>query len=173
MHFKDLLAAANIGQANIHLAVKTAGAQEGFVQYIGAVGGGYDNDAFAAFKAVHFHQQLVEGLLALIVAAAMAAATMATHGVNFVDKDNAGRLFLAWSNISRTREAPTPTNISTKSEPEIEKKGTFASPAMALARRVLPVPGGPDINTPRGIRPPKRWKRKDRADIQLTRRLLL
>jgi hypothetical protein len=44
--------------------------------------------------------------------------------------------------MSRTREAPTPTNISTKSEPEIEKNGTLASPAMALASSVLPVPGG-------------------------------
>ena len=62
-----------------------------------------------------------------------------------------GAFFLACSNISRTRLAPTPTNISTKSEPEIEKKGTFASPAIALANKVLPVPGGPTIRTPRGI----------------------
>ena len=68
-----------------------------------------------------------------------------------------GACFLACSNISRTRDAPTPTNISTKSDPEIEKNGTLASPAMALARRVLPVPGGPTINTPLGIRPPRRW----------------
>ena len=52
-----------------------------------------------------------------------------------------GADFLACSNISRTREAPTPTNISTKSEPEIVKKGTLASPAIALANKVLPVPG--------------------------------
>ena len=62
-----------------------------------------------------------------------------------------GAFFLACSNISRTRLAPTPTNISTKSEPEIEKNGTLASPAIALASKVLPVPGGPTINTPRGI----------------------
>ena len=35
-----------------------------------------------------------------------------------------GAFFLACSNRSRTRDAPTPTNISTKSEPEMEKKGT-------------------------------------------------
>ena len=68
-----------------------------------------------------------------------------------------GACFLACSNMSRTRDAPTPTNISTKSEPEIEKKGTFASPAIALARSVLPVPGCPTIKIPRGILPPKRW----------------
>jgi hypothetical protein len=39
-----------------------------------------------------------------------------------------GEFCFACSNRSRTREAPTPTNISTKSEPEIEKNGTPASP---------------------------------------------
>src|SRR2546425_81601 len=54
-----------------------------------------------------------------------------------------GEACFACSNRSRTREAPTPTNISTKSEPEIEKNGTPASPATARASSVLPVPGGP------------------------------
>ncbi|CDD33168.1 uncharacterized protein BN762_00886 [Bacteroides sp. CAG:714] len=65
-----------------------------------------------------------------------------------------GDFSLAWRNRSRTREAPTPTNISTKSEPEIEKNGTSASPATALAKRVLPVPGGPTSSAPLGILPP-------------------
>ncbi len=68
-----------------------------------------------------------------------------------------GACFLACSNRSRTREAPTPTNISTKSEPEIEKNGTLASPAMARASNVLPVPGEPTISTPRGMCPPSFW----------------
>ena len=68
-----------------------------------------------------------------------------------------GACFLACSNMSRTREAPTPTNISTKSEPEIVKKGTLASPAIAFANKVLPVPGEPTIKTPRGILPPSFW----------------
>ena len=65
-----------------------------------------------------------------------------------------GEFFFPCSNISLTLLAPTPTNISTKSEPEIEKKGTFASPAIALAKRVLPVPGGPTSSAPVGILPP-------------------
>ena len=63
---------------------------------------------------------------------------------------------MACSNISRTRLAPTPTNISTKSDPEIEKKGTPASPAIARASNVLPVPGAPSSSAPFGILPPKR-----------------
>ena len=65
-----------------------------------------------------------------------------------------GACFFPSSNRSRTREAPTPTNISTKSEPEIEKNGTPASPATALAKSVLPVPGGPTRITPLGILAP-------------------
>ena len=62
--------------------------------------------------------------------------------------------FACW-NRSRTRDAPTPTNISTKSLPDIEKKGTFASPATAFASSVLPVPGGPTSSTPFGMVPPR------------------
>ena len=65
-----------------------------------------------------------------------------------------GAAFFALSNKSRTRLAPTPTNISTKSEPEIEKNGTPASPATARANNVLPVPGGPSRRTPDGMRAP-------------------
>jgi hypothetical protein len=57
-------------------------------------------------------------------------------------------------NKSLTLEAPTPTNISTKSEPDNEKKGTLASPATALASKVFPVPGSPTNNAPFGILPP-------------------
>src|SRR6202034_3244694 len=64
-----------------------------------------------------------------------------------------GAFFFACSNMSRTRLAPTPTNISTKSEPEMVKKGTLASPATARAISVLPVPGGPPRSTPRRTRP--------------------
>ena len=58
---------------------------------------------------------------------------------------------------SRILLAPTPTNISTNSEPEIEKNGTPASPATARASSVLPVPGGPYRRTPFGMRAPSAW----------------
>ena len=65
-----------------------------------------------------------------------------------------GAFSFAFWKRSRTRLAPTPTNISTKSEPDIEKNGTPASPATALASSVLPVPGGPTRRAPLGILPP-------------------
>ena len=55
---------------------------------------------------------------------------------------------------SRTFDAPIPTNISTNSEPDMEKNGTLDSPATAFASMVLPVPGGPTSKTPFGIEAP-------------------
>ena len=66
-------------------------------------------------------------------------ATASISSINTIQ----GAWCLASSNRSLTREAPTPTNISTKSEPEILKNGTPASPAIAFASSVFPVPGGP------------------------------
>jgi len=65
-----------------------------------------------------------------------------------------GALALPCSKRSLTLAAPTPTKSSTNSEPEIERKGTPASPATALASKVLPVPGGPTSKTPLGILAP-------------------
>lgn len=55
-----------------------------------------------------------------------------------------GAFLRAIANMSLTRDGPTPTNISKNSDPDTVRKGTSASPAVALASKVLPVPGGPD-----------------------------
>ena len=65
-----------------------------------------------------------------------------------------GASFLAFSNNFLTLEAPNPANITINSDPLIEIKGTSASPAIALAINVLPVPGFPYNNTPFGTLAP-------------------
>ena len=91
---QDLLAALDVRVRDVDLAVKTAGAQQCGVQHVLAVGGGDDDDAFVGVKAVHFHQKLVQRLLALVIAAADADAARASHRVDFVDEDDAGCRFL-------------------------------------------------------------------------------
>ena len=72
VHLEDLEPALEVGAVHHHPAVEAAGAEQGGIQHVGAVGGGDQDHAFVAFEAVHLHQQLVEGLLALVVAAAQA-----------------------------------------------------------------------------------------------------
>ena len=81
----------------------------------------------------------------------------------------------AWRRASlkrrRTRAAPTPAYISTKSEPLANRNGTPASPAIERARSVLPVPGGPMSSTPLGMWPPMAEKRsgyRRKSTISLT-----
>lgn len=68
-----------------------------------------------------------------------------------------GDCYFAWWKSYLTREAPTPTKTSTKSEPDTLKKGTPAYPAHAFANNVFPVPGGPVKRTPLGIVAPRAW----------------
>lgn len=137
-----------------YLPVESTRPQQGRVEHIWPIGRGNQNDALRRIKSIHFDQQLVERLLTFIVATAEPRSPRSSDGVDLIDENDTGRLLFACSNISRTREAPTPTNISTKSDPLMLKKGTPASPAIAFANNVFPVPGGPTTNTPLGMRPP-------------------
>ena len=92
---EDLLAALDIGTSDDHAAIETAGPQQRGIEHVGTVGRGHQDDAFVRFKAVHFDQQLIQGLFALVVSAAQAGAAMAADGVDFVDEDDAGRVLLA------------------------------------------------------------------------------
>src|SRR4029079_1779268 len=65
------------------------------VKNVGTVGRRDENDAFAAFESVHFDENLVERLLALVVSAANAGEPVATDRVQLVDEQQAGRVFLA------------------------------------------------------------------------------
>lgn len=59
-----------------------------------------------------------------------------------------GLFFLAISNNARISFADSPTHFETKSEEDTEKKVALHSVAHALAKNVLPVPGGPYNNIP-------------------------
>ena len=59
MHAQDLLAAGQVGVGHRDLAVEAARAQKRWVQDVGAVGRGDEDDAFTVTEAVHLHEQLV------------------------------------------------------------------------------------------------------------------
>lgn len=74
--------------------------------YIRPVGRGQDDDSCVALKAVHLSQQLVDGLLALVIASAHPSATLPADGINLVDEHDAGslRLSLRSSNASSSTD---------------------------------------------------------------------
>ena len=76
------------GRVDGDLPVEPARAQQRRVEDVGPVGGGDQDDAALGVEAVHLDQQLVEGLLALVVAAAHAGAAVPADGVDLVDEDD-------------------------------------------------------------------------------------
>ena len=64
------------------------------IQDIHMVSGGNGDDAWVAVKAVRLHQDLVDGLLALVISACKSGATLAADGIDLVDGDDAGGVLL-------------------------------------------------------------------------------
>ena len=94
MDLEDALAADHVGIGHDDLAVEPARTQQGRIEHVGPIRRGNENDAFIGVEPVHFDEQLVQSLLALVVAAAKAGAAVAPDRINFVDEYDAGRVFL-------------------------------------------------------------------------------
>ncbi len=91
---EDLGRGPHVGPVEDDLAVEAAGAQQRRVEDVGPVGGGDDDHVRVRVEAVHLDQDLVERLLALVVAAAQAGAALAADRVDLVDEDDARRVAL-------------------------------------------------------------------------------
>ena len=93
MYAKDILPSFEVGEFHRHAPVKASGSGESRVQRLRSVGGSQDDDTVIAFKAVHLGQQLVQRLLSFIIAANLPVSLLA-DGIDFINEDDAGRLFL-------------------------------------------------------------------------------
>src|SRR5438128_1739917 len=88
---QNFFATFYIGQIDGDLAIETARTQESWIKDIGSVSSRDNDDAFLSIEPIHLHEQGIEGLFALVVAAPDSVATVTTDRVNFVDKNDAGR----------------------------------------------------------------------------------
>src|SRR5438045_4490198 len=89
MDLEDRRASLHIRPVEDDLAVEAARAQERRVEDVGPVGCGDDDHVRVRVEAVHLDEDLVEGLLTLVVRAAEAGAALATDRVDLVDEDDA------------------------------------------------------------------------------------
>src|SRR6202043_2542145 len=94
MHLEDALAPDDIGVRYDNLAVEAAGAEKRRIEHVGTVRRRDYDDALVGLEAIHLDEELVQGLLAFVVATAEAGAAMAANGVYFIDEDDARRVLL-------------------------------------------------------------------------------
>ena len=93
MDAQDRRPARGVGRLHRHPSVEAAGPQQRRVEHVGPVGGADDHHLVAGVEPVHLGEDLVEGLLALVVAAEAgpAAAAGAPDGIELVDEDDRRR----------------------------------------------------------------------------------
>ena len=95
VYAQDALAAAEIRRIHDDLAVEPARPQQRRIEHVGAVGRGDEDHALVRLESIHLDEQLIQRLLALIVSATEAGATVAADRVDFIDEDDARRMRLA------------------------------------------------------------------------------
>lgn len=151
MDSQNFLTAFDIRQADGDVAVETARTHQRRVQNVRTVGGRNDHNAVVVGHTVHFHQQLVQGLLAFVIAAAHAGTALAAHGIDFVNEQNAGCILLG------VAEHVTDT-AGTGADEHFHKVRTgngeerdIGFTSNGFGQQGFPVPGGPTISTPLGM----------------------
>jgi hypothetical protein len=83
-----------IGSSYHHLTVDAASTQKGRIEDFRAIGSSEEDNALAGVETIHFRQELVEGLLALIVMLHGMYPARLPHYIQLIDKDDRWRLLL-------------------------------------------------------------------------------
>ncbi len=92
VHFQDVLAAADVGPVDQHLAIESSRTQEGLIEHLGAIRGGHHNHAVVGVESVHFDQQGIQRLLTLIMPPDKACPSGLAERIQFVNENDARRL---------------------------------------------------------------------------------
>jgi hypothetical protein len=70
MHPEDTLSTLDVRAVDHDLAIEATGSEQSRIEHVGTVGRRQEDHSLVRLETVHLHQKLVEGLLALVVAAA-------------------------------------------------------------------------------------------------------
>ena len=95
VHLEDGLAFHHVGHVDVDLAVEAPRTHQRAVEDICTVGRRKNDDPAVGAKPVHLRQELVQGVLALVVGSeAGVLPARPANGVNLVDEDDGRRLLL-------------------------------------------------------------------------------
>jgi hypothetical protein len=109
---KDLIAAVHLREVHLDLAVEPTGSEEGRVEDLGPVGCGHEDHAAVRLEAVHLREQLLQGLLLLLVTRYGVGKTGAclADRVDLIDEDD------RWGAIARLLEEISHASCSQSDE---------------------------------------------------------
>ena len=127
------------------------GPEQRGVEHLGPVGGAHDDDALARIEAVHLGEQLVERLLALLVAAHRALDAHLAERVQLVDEDDARRLgFGLREQIAHARRADADEHLDELRSAQAEERHVRLAGDGARQQRLARFPAGRPAARPSG-----------------------
>ena len=88
MHLQDVDTTLKIWKLDRYTTVETARTKQCRIQRIRLVRRCQDDDGLRAVEAVHLRQELIQGLLTLIVSPHRTVATLLTDGIDLIDEDD-------------------------------------------------------------------------------------
>src|SRR3989338_1411090 len=94
VNFQDIFAVAPVRQVDDDAPVESPRAHERGIKDVGPVARRHNDDFLVRLEAIHLHEDLIERLLALVVAAAHARAAHAAHGIYLIYEYDRGSGFL-------------------------------------------------------------------------------
>ena len=98
VNIEDSLTLAQLRQVHMNLTVKTSGTQQRRIKDVSTIRSSQDNHTTIRAKTVHLRQQLVESILAFIIATHRKVfRTRTPHSINLIDKDDTRSLVLSLS----------------------------------------------------------------------------
>ena len=156
---EDLRATLAVGRRDGDAAVEAAGAQERGVEDLRPVGRAEHDHGDVGLEAVHLREDLVQRLLALVVAAAErgAGGAAAADRVELVDEDDRRRGLLGLlEEVAHTRGADADDRLDELGRADREER-RLGLPRHRAGEQRLARAGRPESSTPRGIRPPSFW----------------
>ena len=86
MYLQDGLSSSHVRVVQGNASVEAAWAQQGRIEDVGAVRRCENDDVDARVETVHFDEDLIQGLLALVVAAAEACAAVPAYCIDLIDE---------------------------------------------------------------------------------------
>src|ERR1700722_878182 len=94
MDFENLITSFNIGKIDDNPAIKSAWAQQRFIENIRTVCRSDQNDPFIGIKTIHLDEKLIERLFSFIMPAANSRSSMTSDSIDLIDKNDARSMFL-------------------------------------------------------------------------------
>jgi hypothetical protein len=116
-----------VGAVDDNPPIEPARSQQRWIEHVRTVGRRDEDHTLVRLESVHFDEELIEGLLPFIVPATEPGPSVPADGVDLIDEHDAGCVLLALLEQVADAGCPDAYNISTKSEPLIEKNGTTVS----------------------------------------------